>query len=272
MPTQASHMGLQEAVALSALSGHQAHFCSMPSAPPEAGAHPDHGARRQFDKGDSMRRAILGVAAIAVLALAGCGDASTTQPQTAPAAAAQERAASAAEQDAYVAFLTARAGQKAGGHGGAHEVQPSIDVVMLTPRSEFTDDVTGQFKVKLDGTATNVLKMPDPSRTAAAQITVQPGARFPWHTHPGPVIVNVIEGELTYVQGTDCVERPYPSGTAFVDPGNGTVHTAFNSASEGVTVVVATFFDVPAEGPLTITEGVAAPADCEVEAGAHGSH
>jgi hypothetical protein len=31
-----------------------------------------------------------------------------------------------------------------------------------------------------------------------------------------------------------------------------------------VTVFYATFFEVPAVGPLTITEGVEAPADCQV--------
>ena len=88
-----------------------------------------------------------------------------------------------------------------------------------------------------------------PSRAAA--FTVQPGAQFPWHSHAGPVVVNVVSGELTYVEADDCVERPYPAGTAFVDPGQGNVHTAFND-TDGVTVFVATFFSAPAEGPLLI--------------------
>jgi quercetin dioxygenase-like cupin family protein len=118
----------------------------------------------------------------------------------------------------------------------------------------------------LDGQATNVLQLNDASRTVVARLTIQPGAQFPWHTHPGPVIVNVTQGELVYVQASDCVERDYLAGTAFIDPGQGNVHTAFNP-SDGVTVLVATFFDAPAAGPLTITEGIEPPADCQIVVG-----
>ena len=173
---------------------------------------------------------------------------------------------------------------------------PPILVEPLTPRSVFTDVVSGQFSIKLGGQvvcppglppgprpapffvptqdctgwvpndhplagATHVVDMPDLSRTVVARITVQPGAQFPWHTHPGPVIVNIAEGALVYVEASDCIERPYPAGTAFVDPGHGHVHTAFNRSGV-VTVIYATFFEVPDQGPLTITAGVQAPAGC----------
>ena len=142
---------------------------------------------------------------------------------------------------------------------------PPILIELLTPRSLFTDDVRGQFRIKLEGEhRTTVVNMHDASRTVVARVTVQPGAQFPWHTHSGPVIVNVAQGELVYVEASDCIERPYPAGTAFADPGQGHVHTAFNRIG-GVTVVLyATFFEVPAQGPLTITEGVETPADCQV--------
>ena len=143
---------------------------------------------------------------------------------------------------------------------------PPILIELLTPRSLFTDDVRGQFRIKLEGehrtTAVNMLH--DASRTVVARITVQPGAQFPWHTHSGPVVVNIAQGELVYVEAHDCIERPYPVGTAFVDPGHGHVHTAFNRIGGVPVVLYATFFEVPAEGPLTITEGVEVPADCLV--------
>ena len=88
---------------------------------------------------------------------------------------------------------------------------------------------------------------------------MQPGAQFPWHTHPGPVIVNIAQGELTYVMAHDCVDRPYAAGTAFVDPGRGMVHTAINRTG-GVTVLLATFLEVPETGPLTIP--VTSPTNC----------
>ena len=136
---------------------------------------------------------------------------------------------------------------------------PPIAVEVLTQRAVFTDDVQLQMRNKVDGHATDVSNSLDPSRTVVAKITVQPGAQFPWHTHPGPVIVNIAEGELTYIMAHDCVDRPYAAGTAFVDPGNGMVHTAVNRTG-AVTVLFATFFEVPQAGPLTIP--LDAPTDC----------
>jgi quercetin dioxygenase-like cupin family protein len=133
----------------------------------------------------------------------------------------------------------------------AQSPPPPIAVEVLTQRAEFTDDVELQIRNKLDGHATNVSKLSEPSRTVVAKITVQPGAQFPWHTHPGPVIVNVAAGELTYIMAHDCVDRAFPAGTAFVDPGRGMVHTAVNRTGEP-TVLIATFFEVPETGPLTI--------------------
>lgn len=147
---------------------------------------------------------------------------------------------------------------------------PPIVAELLTPRDggEFTDRVTLQFRFKLEGDRTRVINSRDPSQTIVAKITVQPGAQFPWHTHPGPVIVNVADGHLTYVQANDCVHRPYPEGTAFIDPGGENVHSAY-AGPEGA-VLVATFFEVPAEGPLTIP--VDPPEDCVLDAAAHGQH
>ena len=156
----------------------------------------------------------------------------------------------------------------------AQESPPPIAVEVLTPRSEFTDDVAIRIKVKLAGerrSSRTTINMDAPSRTVVARITVQPGAHFPWHTHHGPVIVNVTSGTLVYVMADDCLERPYAAGTVFVDPGRGNVHTAFNPSGEP-TVLYATFFEAPASGPLTITEGVEAPEDCAVEVGDHAGH
>ena len=100
--------------------------------------------------------------------------------------------------------------------------------------------------------------MKDPSWTVVVRYTVQPGAQFPWHSHAGPVVVNLVSGALTYVGAEDCVQRTYAAGQAFVDPGQGHVHTAFNPTN-APTVFVATFFDAPAEGPLLIP---AAPGGC----------
>jgi len=140
--------------------------------------------------------------------------------------------------------------------------EPPLPVATpLTGRAVFTDDVDLKFKIKLDGKATSVVNVKNPSRTVVVRFTLEPGARFPWHTHRGPVVVNVVEGELTYVGAENCRGREYPAGTAFVDPGQGHVHTAFNDTG-GETVLVATFFAAPAEGPLLIP--AEAPAKCSI--------
>ena len=144
----------------------------------------------------------------------------------------------------------------------AQQPPPPIASEFLTPRSVFTDNVDLKIKAKLDGKATQVVNVKDPSRTVVGRFTLQPGAQFPWHTHPGPVIVNVAQGELVFVAADDCEERSYPAGTAFIDVGHGHVHTAFNPTDEE-TVLVATFFEAPpAPGPLLIP--APAPADCDI--------
>ncbi|WP_431473566.1 cupin domain-containing protein [Ornithinimicrobium sp. W1665] len=97
-----------------------------------------------------------------------------------------------------------------------------------------------------------MLNLKDPGDIIVARVDLAPGAAFPWHTHPGPVVVSVAQGQLTYQQSTDCVERLYDADEAFVDPGN-IVHTAWNAGSTDI-VLYATFYDVPAGVPPTIPE------------------
>jgi quercetin dioxygenase-like cupin family protein len=128
---------------------------------------------------------------------------------------------------------------------------PPIVAEALTPRSVLVDDIGLKFKIKLDGGPTQVVDTKDPSRTVVVRYTVQPGAQFPWHSHAGPVVVNIVSGALTYVGADECVQRTYTEGQAFVDAGEGHVHTAFNPTATA-TVLVATFFGAPAEGALLI--------------------
>jgi quercetin dioxygenase-like cupin family protein len=115
----------------------------------------------------------------------------------------------------------------------------------LTPRSVFPDAV--ELTVSARGETVTV----EPSRTVVVKYVVQPGAHFPWHSHAGPVIVNVKRGTFTYVNDL-CQETTYSAGEAFVDLGSD-VHSAFNPSTTKETVVVGTFFNAPAEpDPLLI--------------------
>ena len=59
--------------------------------------------------------------------------------------------------------------------------------------------VTATITINREGMDDVVLDLADLSNVAVARFTIQPGAQFPWHTHPGPVLVTVTQGELVYV-------------------------------------------------------------------------
>lgn len=140
----------------------------------------------------------------------------------------------------------------------AVEPPPPILGEPLSGRAAFVDDIDLKIKIGQDGAATIVVNADDPSNTAVVRYTVQPGAQFPWHTHAGPVVVNVVSGALTYIDAADCGEQTYTAGQAFVDAGHGHVHSAVNP-TDSPTVLIATFFEAPASGPLLIPQ---APAAC----------
>lgn len=108
--------------------------------------------------------------------------------------------------------------------------------------TRFTDEVRVKFEYKTDRNRTKVIRLNHPGGIATATFELEPGASFPWHVHPGPVLVSVIGGgEISLMRASDCAVRPYPAGTVYLEPGP--VHTAFNQGTETVTVV-GTFFDV----------------------------
>jgi quercetin dioxygenase-like cupin family protein len=119
-----------------------------------------------------------------------------------------------------------------------------ISATVLTPRSVFPDDV--KLKVWVGDRYVKV----DASRTVVVKFVVQPGAEFPWHTHAGPVIVNVKRGTLEYIDDS-CNSTAYPAGTAFVDLG-ADIHSAVNPGSTP-TVIVATFFHAPPDPDPLLT-------------------
>ncbi|MFD2093200.1 cupin domain-containing protein [Blastococcus deserti] len=143
-----------------------------------------------------------------------------------------------------------------GDHGHA-----DITTTPVGPRSTFTDDVGTQIRFRFDGRAEEVVTVKDASTIATLEITIPPGGVFPWHTHPGPVLINVAEGEFVYRLAADCVDREYRAGEALVDAGGTNVHTAFNPGT-GNTRVIATILGAPADGPLTVPAPGPDPAVC----------
>ena len=132
-------------------------------------------------------------------------------------------------------------------------VEPPLPIVgePLSGRATFSDDIHLKIKISHHDSETVVVNTGDPSQTVVVRYTVQPGAQFPWHTHAGPVVVNVVSGALVYIDSEGCAEHTYAAGQAFVDAGHGHVHSAVNR-TDAPTVLMATFFAAPASGPLLI--------------------
>lgn len=128
-------------------------------------------------------------------------------------------------------------------------------------RGGFPDAISGQFRIKLDGTSrTIVTNIKNSKDVVLAKLTFAPNGFVGWHTHPGPAIVAVSAGELTITNEVDCVPRRYHSGQSFIDPGQGNVHVAVNRSTENA-VVYATFVDIPpGQGPTTLLDE---PGDCD---------
>ena len=96
------------------------------------------------------------------------------------------------------------------------------------------------------------LKTHDNADIAVANIKIAVDGSSGWHYHPGPALVVVTSGAITFYRADDpnCAGTRYPAGTSFAEKGGG-VGNAVNK--EGVEATsVAVFFAPPAPSPLRI--------------------
>ena len=80
---------------------------------------------------------------------------------------------------------------------------------------------------------------------AVQMITFQPGGQSGWHSHPGPVFISVVSGEMTFYEGDDpdCKPTVLHAGQGFLDVGEH-AHIARNESGAPATNVV-TYFAPP---------------------------
>ena len=123
----------------------------------------------------------------------------------------------------------------------------------IVARAAFADPTSIVFRIKDDhgghghgGKRREVIQAHNAQDTVMQQITFAPGGHTGWHSHPGPVVVLVTQGELTLFSSEDetCTGRTYFAGQSFIDSGQGHVHIGRASAT-GNTVLWVTYFDVP---------------------------
>jgi hypothetical protein len=69
-----------------------------------------------------------------------------------------------------------------------------------------------------------------------------PGSSTGWHTHPGPVFITVVEGEVTFYEYDDptCTPVVVKAGEGYVDTGRGHIgRNETDQPARDVTVIVA---------------------------------
>lgn len=127
-----------------------------------------------------------------------------------------------------------------------------FEVEILAPHAPFPDDVAAELSLEFADSEGDpiVVEMDDASTLVVAEVTWTPGGTSGWHRHPGPVLVNVVEGELELVWERDCVPRTYAAGESFLDPGE--VHNATNASDTECARAYAMFLGIPDGEPATV--------------------
>jgi quercetin dioxygenase-like cupin family protein len=104
---------------------------------------------------------------------------------------------------------------------------------------------SGDFKVKL--------QMKDETSVQVVQNVVAPGGTFGWHSHPGPSLIVVKSGTMTFYHGDDptCSPDVRHAGDALIDSGTD-VHVGRNLGTVDAVVIVTRF--LPIGAPSRIDE------------------
>jgi quercetin dioxygenase-like cupin family protein len=127
----------------------------------------------------------------------------------------------------------------------------------LVGRATFDDPINvrrvGEDKWKVDVKAKPALDV------AVQSIVFQPGGQSGWHSHPGPVFISVVSGEMTFYESDDpdCEPIVRRAGEGYLDTGDH-AHIARNESGAPATNVV-TYF-APPGAALRIDEP--APGNC----------
>ena len=91
------------------------------------------------------------------------------------------------------------------------------------------------------------LQTQGPVEIAAQRIVIQPGGTLGWHSHPGPTVVTILRGTMSFYHAEHCtMEIEYAPGQSFSNMPD-EIHMARNEG-EVELVVYASYF-VPAGTP-----------------------
>lgn len=132
-------------------------------------------------------------------------------------------------------------------------------IVLATPSSGVTTSTiaTGHLApvnlVVKTGDWMAQLRTKGESSLIVTENDVAPGGTFGWHSHPGPSLVIIKSGTMTFYQGDDptCSPQVATAGDAFVDPGN-VVHIGRNEGTVMAVVIVTRV--IPVGAPARIDQ------------------
>ena len=99
------------------------------------------------------------------------------------------------------------------------------------------------FKIKLRDSS-------KPGDVVVQQVILAPGGHGGWHAHPGPAIVIIKSGAVTFTQADDCSSKTYTVGQVAVESA-GDVHRPRNLGTTNAEIWI-TFLDVPVGSPQRI--------------------
>lgn len=129
--------------------------------------------------------------------------------------------------------------------GGVVLATPASGVTSTTIASGSLDPV--DFVVK-NGDWMAQLRTKGQTNLSVVENRVAPGGSFGWHSHPGPSLVIVKSGTLTFYEAEDpdCTPSVHSAVDAYIDEGTD-VHVARNETGTEAVVIVTRL--VPAGAP-----------------------
>jgi hypothetical protein len=122
----------------------------------------------------------------------------------------------------------------------------------LLGRANFGDPTEETFKVKrITGDWHAEVKAKPTLDLAVQRIVFQPGGQSGWHTHPGPVFIQVVAGEMTFYESDDpdCEPIVRSAGQGYLDLGEH-AHIARNESAATAENLVT--YLAPPDAPLRI--------------------
>jgi quercetin dioxygenase-like cupin family protein len=116
----------------------------------------------------------------------------------------------------------------------------------VVARAGFADHVDLELTIRDGHRGRDIIHVRNAADTVMQQIQFGPEAITGWHSHPGPAVILIKSGQLTFYSEDDrnCKGRTLSAGQAFIEP-PGLVHFAHNPSLTEITEVGVTYFDVP---------------------------